>query len=135
MSQPITPSPLLRQALLLDAAASGAAGLLMLLAGPTLAGLLALPEPLLRYAGLVCVIWGAFVGWLGCRARLMRGVVITVIALNVVWVIDSLLLLASGWVRPTALGTAFVLAIAVCVGGFAVLQAMGLRRAAEPVVA
>jgi hypothetical protein len=135
MSQPITPSPLLRQALLLDAVASVAAGLLMLLAGPTLAGLLALPEPLLRYAGVICLIWAAFVGWLGRRPHLTRGTVIAVIALNVVWVIDSLLLLASGWVRPNTFGTAFVLLMAAAVGGFAGLQAMGLRRAAEPVTA
>jgi hypothetical protein len=51
-----------------------------------------------------------------------------VILCNAVWVADSLLLLMSGWVQPTALGTAFVLAQALLVGLFAELQALGLRR-------
>jgi CHASE2 domain-containing sensor protein len=135
MSRLITPSALLRQALLLDAVASGAAGLLMLLAGPTLAGLLALPEPLLRYAGLICLLWAAFVSWLWRKPQLSRAIVLAVIALNALWVVDSVLLLVSGWVQPNALGSAFVLVMAAAVGGLAAVQALGLRRAPQPALA
>ena len=46
-------SSLLRRVLLTDALVSGATGLLMLSGATLLTRLLALPEPLLRYAGLV----------------------------------------------------------------------------------
>jgi hypothetical protein len=50
------------------------------------------------------------------------------IALNVLWVAASIGLLLSGWVAPTLLGYAFVIAQAVVVGAFAELQIIGLRR-------
>ena len=40
----------------------------------------------------------------------------------------SIGLLVSGWVAPTALGYAFVIAQAIVVGVFAELQFVGLRR-------
>jgi hypothetical protein len=52
----------------------------------------------------------------------------TVIALNAVWVIESVWLLAGDWVQPNALGTAFVLAMAAAVAGLACLEYAGLRR-------
>jgi hypothetical protein len=52
-----------------------------------------------------------------------------IIALNLLWVVGSMGLLMGGWVAPTALGTAFVIAQAVVVGVFAELQFVGLRRA------
>jgi hypothetical protein len=51
-----------------------------------------------------------------------------IIALNVLWVAGSIGLLVSGWVAPTALGYAFVIAQAIVVGVFAELQFVGLRR-------
>jgi hypothetical protein len=58
-----------------------------------------------------------------------------VVAVNAVWAADSLLLLLSGWVAPTALGVAFVLAQAAAVAVLAVLQALGQQRLAEPAAA
>src|SRR5215207_1662991 len=84
----IRPSTFLRYALLGDAIASGATGLLSFAGAGLLSSLLGLPEPLLRYAGLV-------------------------------------LLLASGWVAPTTLGSTFVLFQAFVVAVFAVAQAYG----------
>jgi len=43
-------------------------------------------------------------------------------------VIDSALLLLSGWGQPSTLGVAFVIAQAVAVGIFAELQFIGQRR-------
>ncbi|WP_437693715.1 hypothetical protein [Sorangium sp. So ce176] len=43
--------------------------------------------------------------------------------------IDSVLLLALGWVEPKALGYAFVAAQALVVALFAEAQVLGLRRA------
>jgi hypothetical protein len=46
----------------------------------------------------------------------------------VLWVIGSVLLLASGWVSPTLLGELFVQLQAAAVAGFAYLEYRGLRR-------
>jgi hypothetical protein len=125
----------LRGALVADAIASGAMGVLLSALPATLAQLLALPEPLLRYAGAFLVVYAAFVGWLAARERPHALLVWAVIIGNAIWVIDSLLLAASGWVHPSALGYAFVLAQAVAVGVFAELQFIGVRKAGTPSLA
>jgi hypothetical protein len=55
-------------------------------------------------------------------------VVWSIIVCNASWVAASLLLLVGGWVAPTALGYAFVIAQAVVVGVFAELQYMAVRK-------
>lgn len=122
------PNMFLRYALLADAVASAATGLLMIAGAGLLEGLLGLPVALMREAGLVLVPYVAFVAWVGTRTVIPHGAVQTVIALNVLWVSGSVLVLASGWVAPTALGYAFVIAQAAAVGLFAALQFIGLRR-------
>ncbi len=122
------PLSILRLALLGDALASGATGLLAALGAGVLAEPLGLPVPLLRMAGLALLPYAAFVGWLGTRPEPARGAVLAVIAINALWTLDSLALLVSGWVAPTALGTAFVLLQAAVVAGFAAAQAWGLRE-------
>jgi hypothetical protein len=124
----LTPAPLLRFALRLDAAASGALSLLMLLAAPALSGPLGLSEGLLRGAALVSLPFVALLTWMAGRASLPTWLVWAVIGINAVWAADSLLLLLSGWISPTALGVAFVLAQAFAVAGFALLQWRGLAR-------
>lgn len=119
----------LRRVLLADALISGATGALMLGGAPLLAGMLALPEPLLRYAGLALLPFAAFVAYLATRAAIARAAVWLVIAINALWVLDSLVLLLSGWVTPNMLGYGFVLVQALAVGVFAELQFLGLRRA------
>jgi hypothetical protein len=52
-----------------------------------------------------------------------------VVATNLVWVADSVALVATAWFPLTALGAAFVLAQAAAVFLFADLQFLGLRRA------
>lgn len=124
----IPSSPLLRAALLGDAAASGGMGLLLTAAAHPLASLLVLPEPLLRGAGLVLLPYAGLVAWLGVQPRLLRWMVRGVAGINLLWALDSLLLLALGLAVPNGLGIAFVLLQAVAVLGFALLQWAGLRR-------
>jgi hypothetical protein len=130
---PIRSSSFLRRVLLVDAATSGAMGLALIFSGSLLADLLQLPAALLSQTGVVLIPFAAFVGYLATREQPPRFAVWTVIALNVVWVVDSIVLLWSGWVAPNALGYAFVVAQAVAVGILAELEYVGLRR--SPLVA
>jgi hypothetical protein len=118
----------LRRALMLDAVASGAAGLLMIAGAGLLEGLLGLPAALLRGAGLVLVPYVAFVIWAGTRETVSRPAVWTIIAANGLWAIASGLLLVSDLVAPTLLGYAFVIGQAVVVALLGELQYIGLRQ-------
>jgi hypothetical protein len=120
----------LRFALLADAAASGATGLMMIAGAGLLDGLLGLPVALMREAGLLLVPYVAFVAYVGTRETISRPAVQATIAINVLWVAASIGLLMSDYVAPTALGYAFVIFQAVVVGVFAELQLIGLRRTA-----
>lgn len=126
-------SPFLRRVLLADALVSGASGLLMAAGAGYLTNLLALPEDLLRYAGLILLPYGALVAWVATRTQLMRPAVWAVIAVNALWAIDSIVLLLSGWVTPNLLGYIFVMTQALVVALFAELQFMGVRKSASTV--
>ncbi|MBB4040209.1 hypothetical protein GGR34_001860 [Microvirga flocculans] len=127
----INASPLLRQALLADAATSGAFGLLMLIGAGPLSGLLGLPETLLRIAGIALLPYAGFLGWLGVREAILKPVAWAVVLGNALWVADSALLLMSGWIAPTSAGYAFVIAQALVVLMYAEFQYVGLRRSTE----
>jgi hypothetical protein len=133
LPSPVLPSPLLRQALLSDAVTTAACAALMIAGAGFLEGLLGLPATLLRVAGLVLIPFVAYVAMLGMRERVSRMAVWSVIGLNALWVVDSVLLLVSGYVAPTAAGIAFVLAQAAVVALYAELQFMGLRRSTPTV--
>jgi hypothetical protein len=122
------PQSALRRALLLDALASGAAGLLLLVAAGPLDGMLGLPTALLRWAGAVLVPFAAGLVYLARRPHVSARAAWAVVVANVLWAVDSALLLATGWVAPTAFGTAFVLAQAALVAAFAVAEHAALRR-------
>ena len=127
---PYQSNSFLRTVLLADAIASGATGLLMIAGAGLLDGLLGLPVALLREAGLVLIPYVAFVAWVGTRDAISRNAVQAVIVLNVLWVAGSIGLMVSGWVAPTMLGAAFVIAQGAVVAVLAELQFVGLRRGA-----
>ncbi|CAN5352684.1 hypothetical protein BH11PSE4_BH11PSE4_21170 [soil metagenome] len=124
----INPSPLLRLAVRIDAAVSGAMALLLTVAAGILTPLLGLPEALLLESGLFLIGYAALVGWLGSRSVMPRALVLLIVAGNAAWTLGSLALLFSGAVSPTGLGEVFVTLQAVAVGVFAELQYLGLRR-------
>ena len=129
----ISPSLLLRRAVLADAIISGAMALLLAVGAPFLAALLHLPEALLRESGLCLIVYTALVGWLGSRAAMPAAAVWAVILANAAWVLGSVALLVSGTVSPNWLGDAFVVLQAIVVGVFAELQYIGLRRSAAAI--
>jgi hypothetical protein len=122
----------LRRALLLDAVISAVTGLVMAGGASFLADLLALPAPLLRYAGLVLLPFAAVVAFTATRARVARGAVWAIVLVNALWALDSVALLLTGWVAPNLLGAGFILFQAAVVAGFAALQFLGLRRSVRP---
>lgn len=123
-------SSFLRRVLLADAVATAATGLLLVAFTDRLEAMLTLPAALLRNSGLSFLPFAALVAWLATRPTAWRPAIWAVIAYNAVWAVDSVLLLATGWVRPTALGHAFVLAQALFVAAMAQLEYLGLRRSA-----
>lgn len=120
---------LLWLSLKLDAAASGALGVLALVAGAVLDGLLGTPLALLVPVGLFLVAFAASVWVVGTRPRIDRTAARSVVAVNLVWVLASIALVAAGPLPLTIIGVAFVLAQAAAVLLFADLQFLGLRRA------
>jgi hypothetical protein len=124
----IRASSLLRRVLIVDAVSSGAMGLGMIAFAELLAGLLQLPLDLISQAGIVLLPFAAFVGFVASRSEPSRLAVWMIIGLNVVWVVDSIVLLFTGWVAPNALGYAFVIGQAAVVLAFADFEYMGLKR-------
>jgi hypothetical protein len=119
----------LRRVLYADAISSLAMGGLLIAGAFLLGGVLSLPEALLREAGIVLLPFAAFVLLVASRAAIPRLAVWIVIGLNALWVIDSGLLLLTGWVTPNALGYAFIIGQAGVVAVLAELEYFGLRRA------
>ena len=128
MTSSFQPSPLLRYALIGDALASGATGLLLAGGAGFLTGFFGLQEQLMRYAGLFLLPYALVVAYVGTRATVSRGAVWAIIVVNALWVIESIMLLIAGWVAPTTLGIAFVAAQALVVAAFAEAQFLGLRK-------
>jgi hypothetical protein len=83
---------------------------------------------LLFYAGLALLPYAAFVFFLASQSHVSRAVLWAVVVCNAVWALDSVLLLATGWIAPTTLGYAFVIGQALVVAAFCELQFAGLRR-------
>ena len=125
----LTISSFLRRALLVDAAISGGTGVLLVLAGGMLARLLGVPEALLRYAGVVLIPFAIYVGVIARREMAPRASVLTIIGLNLAWVIASAWLVVGGSIQPNILGYAFIIVQAVAVAVFAEIQYVGLRKA------
>lgn len=115
-------APYRRRLLLADATTCGASALLLTIGGGLLAPVLGLPEALLRYAGVALVPFVVVLLVVARQSSPSGAAVRGIAASNLAWVAASILLLESGWVAPTTLGTAFVLAQAVAVAALAALQ-------------
>lgn len=124
----LQPTPMLRNALLLDGLLSGVTGLLLVLAAGWLGVLLELPRLLLLVAGSALLPFAALLVWLSNRAEISRQAIWVVIAVNALWVIDSLLVLVIGRVSPNLFGYAFVIAQALAVTLLAELQWFGFKH-------
>jgi hypothetical protein len=120
---------LLRFALRLDAAASGALGLVGLAAAPLLADLLGPPAAALRSTGAFLVVYALALVAVAARETISRPAAWAVVIGNGTWVACTVAATVAGWEALTALGVGVALAQAAAVAVFADLQWTGLRRA------
>lgn len=126
MMKTVNLSPLLKLALWLDAAVTGAVALLQLAALDLLVAWLGLPRILLLESGLFLVAYALALAWLASRPRVPVGPVQAVIAANALWAVGCAMLVLAG-VAATWLGMAYLAVQAVAVVVFAALQRGGLR--------
>jgi hypothetical protein len=122
------PRQLVRTAIALDAVVTGANGAAYLVAAAPLSDLLGLGETLLRATGAFLLVYAALVWIVGSRREIPRGPVIAIVAANLLWAIDSIVMAIAGWGDPTAAGTVWIVLQAAVVAAFAELQLTGLRR-------
>ena len=125
--QVIHPSPLLKRALLADAAVSGATAALQLLGAEALAAALQLPQALLWETGLFLVAYAALLVVLARSAGVWAALIGLVVAGNLGWAVACGALLATGTPGPNALGTGFVLVQVAAVLVFAGWEFKGLK--------
>jgi len=116
----------LQNILLLDAATCIGAGALMAFGSHFVAGLTAIPAPLLTWAGVMLFPVAALMLYAGLQAVPPRPVVWLIVLGNIGWVAASLALFAV--IAPNALGVAFILAQAAAVAVLALLEHSALQR-------
>lgn len=130
-SIPFMSSPnFLRNVLRADALSCVACGVLQVVFTGQMAQLLGLPGALLAYTGGFLLVYAAVVAFVSTRDPLPRALVWVLVAGNLGWAIACALLLVSGRVAPSMLGTAYVVVQALTVAALAELQFFGLRRSA-----
>ena len=125
-------SPFLRVVIAVDAAACGGAGLLFAVGGAAAEATLGLSPALMQPVGLFLTGYAALLAWLASRPALPRGLVWGLVSFNVLWAVESGLLVSLGWAQPTALGLGVVLGQAAAALVVADLQFLALKRARAP---
>lgn len=120
----------LRLALKLDAVVTAVNGLAYLAAASVLSDLFDISAARLRGVGAFLLLFGILVWVVGTRPAVSRGAVGLVVAVNVIWVVESLVAAATGMGLgdPSTVARVWIVLQAMVVGLFAALQLMGLRR-------
>lgn len=116
----------LQNVLLLDAATCVGAGALMAFGSNFVAGLTAIPAPLLTWAGLILFPVAALMLYAGLQAAPPRSLVWLIVLGNIGWVAASLGIFA--FIAPNALGYVFILAQAAAVALLALLEYGAMQR-------
>jgi hypothetical protein len=121
-------TPFLKRVLLLDAASCLGMAALLVPGASALAPLFGLDRTLLIGAGVALAPLGLFILWIATRQKVYLWLVGLVVVGNLLWTVESLLLLriVEG---ATTLGLLFVSGQAAIVATLALLEAVGIRRA------
>jgi hypothetical protein len=131
-TQPAPPaqSNLLRYAVRGDAIITAIIGAISLADAQPLASFLGIQPPLaLQSLGAALVLYGAFLLYTAAQSQISRRIVIAAITLDLIWVLDSAILLVAGWLPLTSAGMWTIGLIAVAVTIVAELKFFGMRRA------
>lgn len=123
----VTMTPALRNGLLLDAVGSTPIGLAFAIAPATFAGLFALPQSLLVAVAVFIAGWVVLLLVAARRPAIPAWLGWTFVLGNVVWMAASFAILLSGVIQPNLLGTLVVIAQALAVALFALLQWFAIR--------
>ena len=121
-------STFLKRVLTLDAASCLAMGLLLTLGAGALAPMFGIDRQIVGGAGLALIPIGLFILWLGTRQAAAPAFVYLVIAGDIAWSVESVVLIANAD-KITPLGIAFVGVQAAAVAGLSLLEWIGVRRA------
>lgn len=127
--QTIRITAFLRASLLADTATCAAMGLLMTFFSARLSDFLALPTPLLFYAGLSLFPFSGFLLYVATREKTAVPFIWAIVLGNALWTLGSILILLADWVTPNIFGLCFVVLQAAGVAVFAGLEFAGLKRA------
>jgi hypothetical protein len=130
----VTPSPLLKLGITIDAVASAASAVLQLAALGLLTEWLVLPRALLLETGVFMIGYAALLVWMARSARVPVLLTRFIVLGNLAWALACVGILVGGVVSPSPLGVFYVGTQAVAVAAFALMQAIGLKASA-PVAA
>ncbi|MCU0312460.1 MAG: hypothetical protein MUC84_00160 [Solirubrobacteraceae bacterium] len=117
----------LRSSLWIDAGLSGANGAVFLIAAGPIGQALGLSTALVAGLGAFFVAYASALAFLATRSWLGPAQVRLVAAANTAWVLASAVVLASGVLDPTTAGTVWLVAQALLVLDFALLQLHAAR--------
>jgi hypothetical protein len=127
-SSPSIQPSLLRLALRADAIVSLAAGAIGLVAAQPLGTLLGIQPLALGILGAIVAVYGAFLFYVAAQAQVSRRVALAALILDAIWVIDSVVLLITGWLPLTSAGMWTIGLVALAVATLGELKFFGLRR-------
>lgn len=122
-------SNFLRAVIGLDAVVCGALGAAFAGGGAFVAELAGLPLAFTQPLGLFLVGYAALLVWMALRPTLPRAAVWALVGFNAVWAIESVSIVAMGWVQPNALGAGLIYVQAAGALGVAAMQFLALRLA------
>lgn len=128
MIEIIRVSNFLRFVLLADAVTGIICGLLLTFGVNFLQSLLGLPYSLMFYSGLSLFPFVGLLIYSATRKSISKTIIWLIIGINFIWTIDSFLLLLSGYVSPSTFGYIFIIAQAIGVFAFGILEFVGLRN-------
>lgn len=122
-------STFLRAVIGLDAAVCGLLGVAFAGGGSAIADLTGLPLAFTQPLGLFLTGYAAVLVWMALRPALPRLAVWGLAAFNILWAVESVMIVALGWVTPNAQGAALLFAQAAGALGVGILQVLALRMA------
>lgn len=119
---------LLRYAIRFDGMSAGTLMLGFLGLNQPLAQFFGLPTSFLWSVGLGLIPWVAWLVWLSYRPTIKRGAVWFIVAVNALWVVESIWLIVGSTFNPTVWGYGFMIAQAILVVLITETEIIALRR-------